>query len=457
MIRDRRRRSLDTRPRADLAVPAHNRVQHARIVLDLAVLEDDSLLDAHTGADVHARANRHIGAQLGCRIHGGRRVDVDGRNDVCAGLGELLVAGLEGLEEVEGVCGHGGASRLDLAPEVLCLEDEELARVCDIREDVLLEADDLVLPVLVLVLALVEAGLQVLSRGVREDAGPLGAALDGAANGLEDGLGAEEVDAAVDQVGDLGLGLLDVVQHALGMGVADDAAEVGGGLGGDARAQHYGFGVLVVVQLEHVVERERAAHVGVEHEEALRLSLENDIAEVVEAACGAEGLVFAEVANLQLGKGGADGVHEWLEHGLVVVADDEDLLDFGDLGDGPEAVLDNRVAGDGKERLRVLVWIRWYIAMVEWLRGVRELLTAVFTHLRKLHGQRPEPRAARRSTDLHMSVLCAAYLSIPHSRAPTRITALVEGPGPPMDLDRWASEGGCKLMAAYMGRGYLRN
>jgi hypothetical protein len=76
---------------------------------------------------------------------------------------------------------------------------------------------------------------------------------------------------------------------------------------------------------------------------------------VVQATRRAEGLVFAQVLDAQLGPGAGDGVDEGLEDGLLVVADDEDLFDLGDGGDGAEAVLDDGVAGDGEEGLRVLV------------------------------------------------------------------------------------------------------
>lgn len=42
---------------------------------------------------------------------------------------------------------------------------------------------------------------------------------------------------------------------------------------------------------------------------------------------------------------------ELAENGLVVVADNEDFFNLGDLGDGAEAVFYDRVAGDFEERL----------------------------------------------------------------------------------------------------------
>ena len=44
-------------------------------------------------------------------------------------------------------------------------------------------------------------------------------------------------------------------------------------------------------------------------------------------------------------------VDEGLEDRLLIVADNEDFLDFGDVCDGAEAVLDDGVACDREERL----------------------------------------------------------------------------------------------------------
>jgi len=250
MAIDRRRRALDSRPGPDPAVPPDDRVQDARIVLDLRVGEHDRLLDAHTRADDRARADRHVRAQLGGRIDVRGGVDEDGREDVCRRLGELLRARLPGLLEVECVCGNGGAGGLDLAPEVLGLVDEELLAVGEVGEDVLLEAQDLGLLILVVV---EEAGLEVLGGGVGVQARPVGAPLDGAADGGEDGLGGEEVDAAVDEVRDVRLGLLDVVEYTLRVCVRHDAAEVCGGVLAHAGAEDHGFGVALLEELEHVV------------------------------------------------------------------------------------------------------------------------------------------------------------------------------------------------------------
>jgi hypothetical protein len=72
---------------------------------------------------------------------------------------------------------------------------------------------------------------------------------------------------------------------------------------------------------------------------------------VVETACRAEGLILAQVLDAQVGEVVRDRVDERLEHGLLVVADDEDLLDLGNVRDSAEAVLDDGVASDREERL----------------------------------------------------------------------------------------------------------
>lgn len=147
------------------------------------------------------------------------------------------------------------------------------------------------------------------------------------------------------------LGLLDVVEHALGVGVGDDAAEVGGGVLAHARAKDDGFSVALLKQLEHVVEGEGAADVGVKDEEALGLALEDCIAEVVEATCRAEGFVLAQVFDGQLRELVAGVFDEIAEDGLVVVADHAHFLDVGHFGNGGQAVPDDRVACDVEQGL----------------------------------------------------------------------------------------------------------
>ena len=72
---------------------------------------------------------------------------------------------------------------------------------------------------------------------------------------------------------------------------------------------------------------------------------------MVQPARGSQGLVLAQVLNRDVGVCAVGVLDEVAEDGLVVVADDEDLADLGDFGDGGEAVLDDRVAGDFEEWL----------------------------------------------------------------------------------------------------------
>lgn len=283
MAAHRRRRALDARPGAHAAVPTDDRVQHARVVFDLDVLEDDGFLDADAGADDGAGADGDVGAEFGRGVHLGRAVDEDRGEDVGGRRGEFFGLGLPCFLQVQGVGGDGGAGGLDLAPEILGLEHEELFAVGEVGEDVLLEAEDLVL-LAVLELHGRDVGVEVLGRRVGDHARAVRAAFDGRFDGGEDGFGGEEVDAAIDEVGNVRLGLLDIMQNTLGVGVGDDAAKVTGSVVADAGAQDDGFGVFFLKELKHVAEGKGAADVGVEDKEAVRAALEDDVAEVVEAS-----------------------------------------------------------------------------------------------------------------------------------------------------------------------------
>lgn len=143
-------------------------------------------------------------------------MDVDWGHDGGGGEGEFVGLGLEGLLQVEGVGGDGGAGSFDLAPEVFCFVDEKAVAVGEVGEDVLFETEDFaLLGFFFFGVCGDEGGFEVIGGGVGDQAGAGSAAFDGAADGWEDALGGEEVDAAVDEVGDVRLGLLDVVQHPL--------------------------------------------------------------------------------------------------------------------------------------------------------------------------------------------------------------------------------------------------
>lgn len=81
------------------------------------------------------------------------------------------------------------------------------------------------------------------------------------------------------------------------MRVTDNAAKVGGSLFAHTGSQDDSFGVLLPEHLQHLVEWEAAADIGVQDKDVLGAALENGITEVVQAAGGAKGLVFAEVLD----------------------------------------------------------------------------------------------------------------------------------------------------------------
>lgn len=72
---------------------------------------------------------------------------------------------------------------------------------------------------------------------------------------------------------------------------------------------------------------------------------------MVQAAGGAQGLVLAQVLDGEVGEIGGGILDEVAENGLVVVADEVDLVYGGDFGDGGQAVVDDGVAGDVEEGL----------------------------------------------------------------------------------------------------------
>lgn len=306
MAASRKGRTLDASPSTDTAAPSDDGVQNAGVVLNLRVFQHDTLLDTSTGANNDARSDADVGTKLGGGVDIGGRVDENGGDDVGACGGEFVTTGLGGLLQIQRVGGHCRSGSLDLAPEVLGLVDKELLAVGHVTQNVLLEADDLLLVLVVVILGNCTGHgevIQVVGGRVRDEAGrAIEAALDGRSDGGEDGIGGEQVDAAVDQVADVRLGLLDVVEHSTGVGVGDDAAKVGGGIVADAGAENDGLGVPLNEELEHLLQRERAADVGVEDKEALGAALEDGIAEVVQAAGGAQGLVLAQISQVDAGE-----------------------------------------------------------------------------------------------------------------------------------------------------------
>lgn len=357
MAADGGRGTLNTSPGTDAATPSDDRVENTSVMLDLRVLEHDTLLDTGTSTNSDARSNAHVRTELGSRVNFGGRVNEDRGNDVGARSCKLFAGfGLGGLLKVEGVGGNSRASGLDLAPEVLGLVDVELLAVGHVGQDVLLQTNDLALLLLIIVVVVRNdvAVLEVVGRGVRNKTSrAVEATLDGGSNGREDGLSGEEVDTTVDEVADTRLRLLDVVENTASVRVGDNATEVCSSLVAHTGSENDGLGILVVEKLEHLLEGKRAADIGVEDEESLRAALEDSIAEVVETTSRSKSLVLAQVLDGDGGELLGGVLDEIAEDGLVVVADNVDLLDLlvGDASDGRQAVPDDRVTGDFEQRL----------------------------------------------------------------------------------------------------------
>jgi len=251
---------------------------------------------------MHARADRDVGPQLRRGVDGSGRVDKHRRDDVGRRPRQLLSLRLPSLLQIQSIGWDRRSGRLDLAPEVFGLVHEELLAVGKIRQDVLLETNHLRLRFLIVFTVKHKAALEVVAARVRKQTRPVSPPLHGALNGREDGLGAEKVDAAVDQVADMTLGLLHVVQHPPRMRVANDASEIRRCVMRHFGSQNHRLGVLLPEERKHLGERKRTADVGIEDKEPLGPALEDGIAEVVESAGGAEGFVLAEVLDAQLGK-----------------------------------------------------------------------------------------------------------------------------------------------------------
>lgn len=84
------------------------------------------------------------------------------------------------------------------------------------------------------------------------------------------------------------------------------------------------------------------------------MALHDGIAEVVQTTSSSQSLILSQVFDADVGEALGDVPDEVSEDGFVVVANNEDFLDFLDFGDRPEAVLDYGVAGDFEERLWVV-------------------------------------------------------------------------------------------------------
>jgi hypothetical protein len=104
--------------------------------------------------------------------------------------------------------------------------------------------------------------------------------------------------------------------------------------------------------VQHLAEGKAAAHVRVEDEKALRSPLQDDVAEVVEAAGRTQRLVLAEVFDRQARELLRRIFDEVAEDALLVVSDQVDLLNGLDFLNCGQAVPDDGVARNVEQRLQ---------------------------------------------------------------------------------------------------------
>lgn len=91
----------------------------------------------------------------------------------------------------------------------------------------------------------------------------------------------------------MGFWLLHIVKYSFGMSIRDKATEVGGSIVADSGSKNDSLGILIIKELEHIIQGEGTADVGIEHEEAFRLAFQNSISEVVQTSSGAQCLIFS--------------------------------------------------------------------------------------------------------------------------------------------------------------------
>jgi hypothetical protein len=167
----------------------------------------------------------------------------------------------------------------------------------------------------------------------------------------------------------------------------------------------------------------------------LGAALQDGIAEVVQAAGGAQGLVLAEVFDGKVGEFAGRILNEIPEDGLLIVSDQVDLVNGRDFVDGGEAVPDNGVAGDVKEGLRKTKCQSYRMLRDRW--GLRRTLGTS-----RESGRNRVPREAPPTCD-NLSAL-ELYVLLEVIPRLTRMTALVGPPPPPFNFSR---RGICRDMA----------
>lgn len=324
------------------------------MVLDRAVLKNNTVLEPTPRADRHAWPNHSVRPDLGRRVYLRTAVDNDsalnrqfracdangpakGRRantaDLRAHTGAGLRKQLRALrrKEVEVLAGRGECAGgvLDLAPEALRLVDGDSRAAGEGHENVLFDCEFV-------------RGAEV--RAVR------GATVDVVADAcqvVEEGW-CEDVNAGVDDVGDVCRRPSGVVDELAGL---DDHLAEGAVVGDQLLSEDGAVALGGDVGGEEGREGECAGDIAVEDDYGVGRVLEQDVAVAVQAAGGAGLCLFAEVCDGDF-VGFGHRVEEGLEERLLEKAEENDLGERRELGEGIYMVLDHRPAGDGKERLR---------------------------------------------------------------------------------------------------------
>lgn len=141
------------------------------------------------------------------------------------------------------------------------------------------------------------------------------------------------------------------MKNALGVSIGDDATKVGSRIIADPGAQNDSLSILLLKEFEHGLKWEGAAHVGIEHEEPIRPAFQDGISEVIEATSSAKSLVLPQILDLDLRELPRGVLDEVTKDIFFIVSDEDHFLDIWNFGHGFQAVPDDGVAGNIKQRL----------------------------------------------------------------------------------------------------------
>lgn len=128
------------------------------------------------------------------------------------------------------------------------------------------------------------------------------------------------------------------MQDSLALRITHDTSEVCGGIVRHSRAQNDRLGILLIEELQHLLQREGAADIGVQNEESVGSTFEDGISEVVETSSRPQCLVLTKVAYSDVRVRPTAIFDKVAEDALIVVADNKDFANLGYFCDGSEAM-----------------------------------------------------------------------------------------------------------------------